>query len=103
MKRYAEGMSMEGKGMYYVTFGQIHVHRVNGRTFDCDTVAVIDAVNLNAAREDAFRLFGDRWHQCEERMPDMSYYPRGLVGVDLDADCAIASFKPSDRLSVGRE
>ena len=33
-----------------VTFGQSHVHRVNGRTFDCDCVARITARTYEEAR-----------------------------------------------------
>ena len=66
----------------YVTFGQHHTHRVNGKTFDCDCVAVVDG-----DRAKVFEIFGrafcfeypeDRFdHNCLDR-----YYPRGLIDVE---------------------
>ena len=62
--------------MVYITFGQIHVHRVNNKTFDRDCVA-----RVKGDRSTAFELFGDKWHQCFESLDeiDMSYYPRGVI------------------------
>lgn len=69
---------------HYVTFGQVHVHRVQGKTLDCDTVAVYEAESWNEGREKAFDLFGDKfftdyhgdkWNE-EEMLP---YFPKGYV------------------------
>jgi len=60
----------------YVTFGQIHTHRINGVTLDCDTVAKVND------REHAFILFGDQFftNYTEEQITkDMHYYPKGVV------------------------
>ena len=69
----------------YLTFGQIHVHRVNGKTFDCDCVAVIDCDSHEHGREIAFNLFSDKWFTTYLKenfdMDDMKYYPRGLINV----------------------
>lgn len=48
---------MKGKTSWF-TFGQGHVHRVNGRTFDADTVVEITAPN---PRQLMFNLFGRQW------------------------------------------
>ena len=66
----------------YITFGQVHTHRVNGKTFDCDSVAVIEAESYAAGRARAFELFEDKWHQCLESAPKMEYFPRGLINVE---------------------
>lgn len=64
----------------YVTFGQEHVHRVNGKTLDKDCVAVV-----NGNREKVFELFGQKF--CFEYPEDlwdkekMKYFPRGYVEV----------------------
>lgn len=70
----------------FITFGQIHVHRVNGKTFDCDCVAVIEAENEEEGRKLAFYYFDNKWcfsypeekFDLDEHMP---YYPRGLIEV----------------------
>lgn len=66
---------------FYITFGQVHVHRATGKTFDKDGVAVIEAKDEGAARDLAFRVFGRQWHRCLSEPPRMSYFPRGLVEV----------------------
>ena len=70
----------------YFTFGQRHTHRVNGITFDCDSVAVINADDESAARAKAFEYFGDKWcfSYPENQWNDekMKYFPRGLIEVE---------------------
>jgi hypothetical protein len=69
----------------YVTFGQVHVHSVNGKTFDKDTVAVIESESPEKGREIAFETFGDKF--CFE-YPEahwegkMEYFPKGYVNVN---------------------
>ena len=71
----------------YVTFGQDHIHRVNGKIFDKDCVAVITHNKVNEGREKAFELFGPKFcfEYSEEHFNfddvDM-YYPRGLIDVN---------------------
>lgn len=73
-------------GTTYVTFGQDHAHRVNGKTFDCDCVAAIQADNAADGREKAFELFDRKF--CFEYFEDafdkesMRYYPRGIIEVE---------------------
>ena len=67
---------------FIITFGQQHAHRVNGITFDKDSVAIIEALNNFKAREIAFSLFDAKFHQCvEEELYDKDgwdkYFPRG--------------------------
>ena len=69
----------------YITFGQVHVHSVEGMTFDKDCVACIIHDEKVNGRDIAFELFSDKWHQSytQERMSDgfMKYYPRGIIEV----------------------
>ncbi len=62
--------------MVFITFGQSHTHRVNGVTFDCDSVA-----RVVGDRNTAFNLFGRKWHNCYESLDDinMKYFPRGVI------------------------
>ena len=70
---------------WYLTFGQAHVHRVNGKTFDCDSVAVINGPDEKTCDEMAFDLFKGQFHHHQAELPDMSYYPRGLIEVNPEA------------------
>lgn len=62
----------------YFTFGQKHVHSVNGKTFDKDCVALIRSINEDP-RDIAVRIFGLEWCWQHDKVPDMSYYPRGII------------------------
>lgn len=64
---------------WYFTFGQIHLHRVNNKTFDKDCVVEIHAESKEAARKEMFRVFGQKWANQYEQKPDMEYYPRGVI------------------------
>lgn len=73
-----------------ITFGQQHTHRVNGITFDCDSVAVIEAENHKEGREKAFELFGDKFftsylEETFQRKHLIVYFPRGLINVEEGA------------------
>ena len=70
----------------YVTFGQTHIHRVNGKIFDKDCVAVIETKSAEAGRAKAFELF-DRKFCFEYSEKDfqftwMNFFPRGLINVE---------------------
>lgn len=72
---------------YLVTFGQIHLHRVNGKIFDKDTVGRLKADSHEEARERVFEIFGDSFFTtCDEKTFDESgqikYFPKGKVDID---------------------
>ena len=70
----------------YITFGQVHIHRVNNKTFDKDTVAVINHSTDRCGRDVAFELFGDKFHNeySENTWSEdlLDYFPKGLVEVE---------------------
>ena len=70
----------------YVTFGQVHVHSVNGQTFDKNCVAVINCANATEGRERAFEYFSNKfcftYHEEEFTSEKLSYFPRGLIEVN---------------------
>ena len=66
---------------YYFTFGQVHAHSVNGKTFDKDCVVEIEAEHSEDARATMFEHFGAKWHRRFDSPPDMSYYPRGVIAL----------------------
>lgn len=71
---------------HYVTFGQNHTHRVNGKTLDCDSVAMYKAKNYKEGREKAFEYFGGEfftdYHANEFNMEDLEYFPRGIINIE---------------------
>ena len=70
----------------YVTFGQVHVHVVNGKTFDKDTVAVIEATSEKEGRELAHEYFGEKFFTTYSekywKEDNMKYFPKGYVEVN---------------------
>jgi len=69
---------------YYITFGQVHVHSVNGKTFDKDCLAEIEAETREEAHKEAMDIFEGVFHQClpESELQRISqYFPRGIIKV----------------------
>jgi hypothetical protein len=67
----------------YVTFGQIHVHSINGKTFDKNSVAVIERETAEEGRLAAMDIFDGIFHQTfYDELPAMEYFPRGLIEVE---------------------
>ncbi len=71
----------------YITFGQIHVHNINGKILDKDSVAVINHNDKpGEGRRLAFAYFGPKFHNeyPEDRWnkEKLIYFPRGLIEVN---------------------
>ena len=70
----------------YVTFGQVHIHKINGKIFDKDCVAVINAENAEEGRKKAFELFSKKfsfeYSEREFKLEWMKFFHRGLVEVE---------------------
>lgn len=62
----------------YFSFGQTHVHSVNGFTFDKD---VLVKITHDDPRARMFELFGSKWGMQYPEPPDPQYYPRGIKEV----------------------
>ena len=71
---------------HYVTFGQQHVHRVNGHTLDTDSIACYNAADYSQGRDKAFELFGRSfftdYHENEIGTVEMEYFPRGIIEIE---------------------
>jgi hypothetical protein len=65
--------------MYYFTFGFGHAHAVGGVTYDKDCVVAVEAEDSTAAREHMFATFGRKWAFQYDELPEMSYFPRGVL------------------------
>jgi len=64
----------------YVTFGQAHMHLIDGVIFDKDCVAVVEG-----GRKEVFKLFGSKfcleYTEAEFDHDLMEFYPRGFINV----------------------
>lgn len=69
----------------YVTFGQGHVHNVNGKTFDKDCVAMLKAENYGEGRRKAFECFNNKfcttYDESDITPGFMCFFPRGIIEV----------------------
>lgn len=67
----------------FVTFGQAHIHKVNGKIFDKDCVAVIEAKDHGSGKKEVFELFGDKFFTTYADIKEVSleYFPRGIMEV----------------------
>jgi len=71
---------------FYITFGWGHIHYIEGKTLDKDSVAVLDMPTYDGARRKAFELFGpvfgSVYTEKEWNERDLAqYFPRGLIGL----------------------
>ena len=66
----------------FISFGQEHAHRVNGHTFDKDSIARINCESYKDGREKAFEFFGDKFafdYSYEEIEKNLHFFPRGIL------------------------
>jgi len=71
---------------HYVTFGQDHVHALNGKILDKDCVASYEAKDRWEGRDRAFELFGPKfcmeYHDTEFKDDILKWFPRGVIDID---------------------
>lgn len=60
----------------YFTFGQSHVHRINGITWDKDCICEITA---DDPREEMFKVFGSKWAMQYDEPPRLDLFARGII------------------------
>ncbi len=65
----------------YFTFGQDHVHVVNGITWDKDCLCKITA---DDPREVMLDTFGTKWSMEYQEPPNLNHYSRGIIKLDHD-------------------
>lgn len=66
---------------FYVSFGQAHVHRVNGMTFDADSLMMIEAENELQARIGLNQMFAGKWcgiYYDQQLGEYLRYFPNGV-------------------------
>ncbi len=67
----------------YITFGQTHVHSINGKTFDKDCIAEVDL-----PEDEARAIFMPKFcfSYTDLSKIDMSFYPRGLISLENESE-----------------
>lgn len=60
----------------WFSFGQIHIHAMNGKTFDKDCIVEITAKEPRAVM---FETFGSKWAMQYDEPPDMKNFQRGII------------------------
>lgn len=64
----------------------MHTHSVNGKTFDKDCVAVIEAIGAKEGRDMAWGYFGPKffttYHEDQWNEDNLKYFPRGYINVE---------------------
>ena len=76
-----------GWGPTYMTFGQIHAHRIGKVTVDANCVAVFpceEEVARQYARDHLKNEYMSTYTEDTFDVCDLRYYPRGLVEVEID-------------------
>lgn len=71
---------MSEKKSTYCTFGQTHKHVIDGVIYDKDTVVKLESEN---PEEKMIEMFGYNWSHIYDELPDMKYYPRGIVTPEM--------------------
>ena len=70
----------------YVTFGQVHTHSVNGKTFDKDCVAVVECDDVSQGYKLISEYFGTTYcfsyTEKNFNFDTLQYFPRGVIGVN---------------------
>lgn len=72
---------MENKS-FFISFGQGHIHYLNGETFDKNCIIKINADNLYEAVKKTQNLFGDKYSRIYKEKPNMRYFPRGIMEIE---------------------
>lgn len=93
-EEYGEWVPDEGEPTelqpFYITMGQVHVHKIpyattdgEGVFVDKDTVVEVWATSKNHAHWMALKLFGRKFAFVYDEMPDMELFPKGIVQLSV--------------------
>jgi hypothetical protein len=69
---------------YYITFGQIHLHKIGKVVFDKDSLACLLAKDREEAYGKAMKTFDGLFHNIHddsELEGILEFYPRGVIDV----------------------
>ena len=67
---------------FYFSFGQSHIHRIDGITLDADVLLKVEAKDSEEARDRVWKAFEAKWSmQYNEDTVNFKYFPRGAVEI----------------------
>jgi len=66
---------------FYISFGQVHTHSINGITIDKDCIVELESETKRGAHEKAMEIFDGVFHNVYEKLPNMDYFPRGVIKI----------------------
>ena len=71
----------------FVTFGQIHAHKINGITFDCDSIMKMKATDELTARQWLVRELDNRYMTTYLSVDAdlLKFFPRGIIDSKVEA------------------
>lgn len=81
---------------FYISFGQVHAHSIEGLTFDKDSLMLVEAGSEILARIGVNQLTGGKWCgiYSEEQLPEaIHYFPRGVINADKPVDIYVNGYK----------
>lgn len=81
---------------FYISFGQVHAHSIEGRTYDKDSLMCVEAGSEIIARIGVNQLTGGKWCgiYTENDLPDtLHYFPRGIINTDTPVEISIEGYK----------
>jgi len=65
---------------HYFSFGQAHVHRIDGVTLDADCLLMVEDDDAENARQRVWDTIGAKWAmQYSEDRVNFKWFPRGEV------------------------
>lgn len=67
--------------IFYLTFSRRQVHEFDDKRFDHACVGMVEDDTYIEARRRVLEVFGNDWDQLSKDMPNLRYYPRGLIEV----------------------
>lgn len=70
------------KHKLYISFGQTHVHRVDGKTFDRNCLCLVEGEDYTDCRKQAFDAFSGRFaFDYKENQLDyiLHHFPRDII------------------------
>ena len=68
---------------FFISFGQGHAHRIDGFTYDCDSLMLVEAKDEMTARLGLNQLLKGKWSSLYHQLSSdtLRYFPRGVINV----------------------
>jgi len=67
---------------FCITLGQKHTHRIGGRTFDCDTLMLVQGNDKASVRKWAREELNNQYYEVLtilDALENIGYFPKGIV------------------------